>query len=142
MRQELEELSKEFPNLQEFLDRRGDTYLLGLIAAHQIRRGRARNMTVAYGTPSPSNASYLAGANRDLVWAYNRQLVFKEAEQTADEIYGLLKELQLDATIYLNQLRDKNSGLTVDQKAEKLEKLQEIEGQITELTSLLERLSA
>lgn len=132
---------KKYPNLEPFISGEIDNKTIAMIVAHQYRRGRARNAMISHGTSAPVKAPYLSGANRELVRYYDHRIALEEADRTSEEIYELLQERQIDATLIINRMREE-TDLDIDKKAELLERLFNLEEEIKRLTDLLERLSA
>ena len=112
------------------------TRLIGFLLASHFRRSRAVNSAVAYGLGGKPAPPIFAGADRDLLLYYRSLMDHEEVLGISEALYQRVLELQGEAGNIVHALQ--NDPLTMEQKAEQLQKLDQLENEMKRATDLLE----
>lgn len=128
----------DYGRLSPFVSEHNTKYV-GLLMAHQIRRGRARNAAVNYYQGNDWSPSLLNGANSDLTHYYEFLKLRMEADKISEDLFELIEYKKIEAETIKDRIE--NDDVLVEDKRELLREWEDKIEEIINLTEILEDLS-
>lgn len=128
----------DYGRLAPFVSEHNAEYV-GLLVAHQIRRGNARNMAVNYYQGNDWSPSPLNGANNDLVHYYEFLKLRAEADKVSEDLIELIEFKKIEAETIKDRIENEN--LPIEEKRELLKEWEDKIDEVVNLAAILEDLS-
>jgi hypothetical protein len=129
----------DYSKMSPFVSAHNAEYI-GLLMAHQIRRGRLRNEAVNYLQGNDWSPPSLNGANRDVFEYYQYLKALEEADDISEELIEMIEFKKVEAETLKDRIE--NEQLPIEEKKELLKEWEDKIDDIIRMTTILEGLSS